>query len=99
MSLRYMPFFIVTHLGYNYARATAPSFRTLGKRNQKEVGEDMDIDHWIKMLEVIVQMLQVLIWPVLALVALLYLGKTLKTYLNDLGRDKNVSEVSAEAGT
>lgn len=25
--------------------------------------------------------------------------KTLKNYLNDLGRDKNVSEVSAEAGT
>jgi CheY-like chemotaxis protein len=59
----------------------------------------MDIDHWIKMLEVMVQMLQVLIWPALALVGLLYLGKTLKNYLIDLGRDKNVSEVSAEAGT
>jgi len=59
----------------------------------------MNIDQWIKMLEVMVQMLQVLIWPLLALFALLYLGKTLKNYLIDLGRDKNVSEVSAEAGT
>ncbi|SRR6266487_4587890 len=59
----------------------------------------MDIDHWIKMLEVMVAMLQVLIWPVLALFALFFLGTTLKNYLNDLRKDRNVSEVSAEAGT
>jgi CheY-like chemotaxis protein len=59
----------------------------------------MDIDHWIRMLEVIVQMLQVLIWPLLVLFVFLYLGNTLKNYLIELGKDKNVSEVSAEAGT
>ncbi len=58
----------------------------------------MDIDHWIKLLEVLVSLLQVLIWPAFALFVLFYLGTTLKNYLNDLRRDKNVREVSAEAG-
>ena len=59
----------------------------------------MDIDHWIKMLEVMVSLLQVLIWPFLVVFALLYLGKTLKNYIDDLRKDKNVSELSAEVGT
>jgi CheY-like chemotaxis protein len=59
----------------------------------------MDIDHWIKLLEVLISLLQVLIWPFIAGLALLYLGKTLKNYVDDLRRDKNVSELSAEVGT
>ena len=45
-----------------------------------------------------VSLLQILIWPLLVLFALLYLGRTLKNYLDDLRKDKNVSELSAEAG-
>ena len=59
----------------------------------------MDIDHWIKLLEVLISLLQVLIWPFLGVFALLYLGKTLKNYVDDLRKDKNVSELSAEVGT
>ncbi len=58
----------------------------------------MDIDHWIKMLEILVSMIQALIWPLLVLLVLLYLGTTFKKYLENLGKDRNVSEVSAEAG-
>ena len=59
----------------------------------------MDIDHWIKLLEVLISLLQVLIWPFVVGFALLYLGKTLKNYIDDLRKDKNVSELSAEVGT
>jgi CheY-like chemotaxis protein len=59
----------------------------------------MDIDHWIKILEVIVSLLQVLVWPAIALFALLLLGTTLRNYLNDLRKDRNVSEMSTEVGT
>ncbi len=58
----------------------------------------MDIDHLIKILALLISFLQGLIWPSLALFALLFLGKTLKTYVENLGKDKNVTEVSAEAG-
>jgi CheY-like chemotaxis protein len=61
-------------------------------------GKGMDIDHWIKVLEILVSVIQALIWPLLALFALLYLGTTLKKYLEYLGKDRSVSEVSAEAG-
>lgn len=58
----------------------------------------MSIDQWIKILEVLVSFLQAILWPLLALFALLFLGKTLKNYLNDLRKDKNVSELNAEVG-
>jgi CheY-like chemotaxis protein len=59
----------------------------------------MDINHWIQFLQVLISLLQVLIWPVLVLFALLYLGRTLKNYIDDLRKDKNVSELSAEVST
>lgn len=59
----------------------------------------MDIDHWIKILEVIVSLVQAIIWPLIALFVLVYLGKTVKAYVDSLGKDKNVSEVGVEAGT
>lgn len=59
----------------------------------------MDIDHSIKLLETLISLLQVLIWPFIVMFAILYLGKTLKNYINDLRKDKNVSELNAEVGT
>lgn len=59
----------------------------------------MNIDQWIKLLGVIVPLIQTLIWPALILFALLYLGKTVKNYVENLGRDKNVSEIIARLGS
>ena len=59
----------------------------------------MDIDHWIKLLEVVVSLIQAIIWPLIALFVLVYLGKTVKAYLDSLGKDKNVSELGAELST
>lgn len=59
----------------------------------------MDVDHWIKLLETLISLLQVLVWPFIIGLAILYLGKTLKNYVDDLRKDKNVSELSAEVGT
>lgn len=58
----------------------------------------MDIDHWLKLLGELTALLQVIIWPLLVVIAFVYLGGTLKSYLNDIRKDKNISEVNAEAG-
>jgi CheY-like chemotaxis protein len=59
----------------------------------------MDIDHWIKLLETLISLLQVLIWPFIVGFATLYLGKALKNYVDDLRNDKMVRELSAEVST
>ncbi len=59
----------------------------------------MDIDHWIKILEVVVSLIQAIIWPLIALFVLVYLGKTVKAYVDSLGKDKNVSEIGVKAST
>ena len=59
----------------------------------------MDIDHWIKLLQTLISLLQVIIWPSIVGFAILYLGKTLRNYVDDLRRDKNVHELSAEVST
>lgn len=58
----------------------------------------MDADHWIKIFEAITSLIQTLIWPLLLLAVLIYLRTPVKKLLSDLGKDKNMSELSAEAG-
>jgi CheY-like chemotaxis protein len=58
----------------------------------------MDTDHWLKLLAELTSLLQVIIWPLLVVIAFVYLGSTLKNYINDIRKDKNVSELSTEVG-
>jgi CheY-like chemotaxis protein len=58
----------------------------------------VSIDNWVKLLGVLVSLLQVVVWPLIVLLVLSFLGKPIKNYLDELRKDKGVSEVNVEAG-
>jgi CheY-like chemotaxis protein len=52
----------------------------------------MSIDQWMRLLGILISLLQVIIWPCVALLVLLYLRKPLKKFL------ENIIEVTLKAG-
>ncbi len=53
----------------------------------------MNFDQFIKLLEAITPLLQVLIWPFIVV----FIWRALKIYMEDLRKDKNVSEMGIDA--
>jgi CheY-like chemotaxis protein len=54
----------------------------------------MNFDQLIKLIEAIAPLLQVLIWPFIVV----FIWKALKIYMEDLRKDKNVSEMGIDVG-
>src|SRR5579859_126468 len=52
----------------------------------------MNFDQFIKLLEAIAPLLQVLIWPFIVV----FIWRAFKTYIEDLRKDKNVSEMGID---
>src|SRR5579859_6928364 len=52
----------------------------------------MNFDQFIKLLEAIAPLLQVLIWPII----IVFLWRAFKIYVEDLRKDKNVSEMGID---
>src|SRR5689334_15295433 len=52
----------------------------------------MNFDQFIKLLEAIAPLLQVLIWPIIVI----FIWRAFKIYIEDLRKDKNVSEMGID---